>query len=155
MAYKESESYKQARIEHDYRADRDRWEQGRRDKADTSRSNKNESKRNERSLERDIKDVFKDAINDAQSTKEKRQLKKDRDEAIGRSKERYSPTDPNTTIDDNSTDQTGSNPENGDGGSSDGGSDGGGLPEGFAEETLDVVNANNTAGQRVFLTKAV
>ena len=155
MAYKESESYKQARIEHDYRADRDRWEQARRDKADTSRSNKNESKRNERSLERDIKDVFKDAINDAQSTKEKRQLKKDRDEAIGRSKERYSPTDPNTTIDDNSTDQTGSNPENGDGGSSDGGSDGGGLPEGFAEETLDVVNANNTAGQRVFLTKAV
>ena len=37
---------------------------------------------------------------------------------------------------------------------SDGGG-GGGLPEGFAEETLDVVNANNTAGQRVFLTKSV
>ena len=32
---------------------------------------------------------------------------------------------------------------------------GGGVPSGFAEETLDVVNANNTAGQRVFLTKAV
>ena len=32
---------------------------------------------------------------------------------------------------------------------------GGGLPEGFAEETLDVVNSNNTAGQRKFLTKAV
>jgi len=31
----------------------------------------------------------------------------------------------------------------------------GGLPEGFAEETLDVVNNNNTAGQRVFLTKSV
>ena len=31
----------------------------------------------------------------------------------------------------------------------------GGLPEGFAEETLDVVNNDNTAGQRVFLTKAV
>lgn len=30
-----------------------------------------------------------------------------------------------------------------------------GVPEDFAEETLDVVNANNTAGQRVFLTKAV
>lgn len=38
---------------------------------------------------------------------------------------------------------------------SDGGGGGGGVPEGFAEETLDVVNANNTAGQRVFLTKAV
>ena len=31
----------------------------------------------------------------------------------------------------------------------------GGVPEGFAEETLDVVNSDNTAGQRVFLTKAV
>jgi len=36
-----------------------------------------------------------------------------------------------------------------------GGGDGGGIPEGFAEETLDVVNNDNTAGQRVFLTKAV
>jgi len=33
--------------------------------------------------------------------------------------------------------------------------EGGGLPEGFAEETLDVVNNDNTAGKRVFLTKAV
>ena len=32
---------------------------------------------------------------------------------------------------------------------------GGGVPEGFEEETLDVVNSDNTAGQRVFLTKAV
>jgi hypothetical protein len=32
---------------------------------------------------------------------------------------------------------------------------GGGLPDGFEEETMDVVNADNTAGQRVFLTKAV
>ena len=154
MAYKESESYKEARMEYDYRAEKARWAQERQDKADTSRRNKNESKRNERDLERDIKDAFKDAIGAAQATKEKRQLKKDRNEAIERSKERYSPTDPNTTIADNSIDQTGSNPENGDVGSSDGGSDGG-VPEGFAEETLDVVNANNTAGQRVFLTKAV
>ena len=35
------------------------------------------------------------------------------------------------------------------------GGSGGGVPEGFAEETLDVVNSDNTAGQRVFLTKAV
>jgi len=34
-------------------------------------------------------------------------------------------------------------------------SGGSGLPEGFAEETLDVVEDDNTAGQRVFLTKAV
>ena len=32
---------------------------------------------------------------------------------------------------------------------------GGGVPSGLAEETLDVVNNNNAAGQRVFLTKAV
>jgi hypothetical protein len=31
----------------------------------------------------------------------------------------------------------------------------GGLPSGFAKETLNVVNNDNTAGQRVFLTKAV
>lgn len=31
----------------------------------------------------------------------------------------------------------------------------GGVPEGFEEETLDVVNNDNTAGQRVFLTKSV
>ena len=31
----------------------------------------------------------------------------------------------------------------------------GGLPSDLAEETLDVVNNDNTAGQRVFLTKAV
>lgn len=31
----------------------------------------------------------------------------------------------------------------------------GGLPEGFNEEILDVVNLDNTAGQRVFLTRAV
>ena len=30
-----------------------------------------------------------------------------------------------------------------------------GLQEGFNEETLDVVNDDNTAGQRIFLTKAV
>ncbi len=30
-----------------------------------------------------------------------------------------------------------------------------GLEEGFEEETLDVVNNDNTAGQRVFITKAV
>ena len=34
-----------------------------------------------------------------------------------------------------------------------GGGGGGGL--GFDEETLDVVDANNVAGQRVFLTKVV
>lgn len=32
---------------------------------------------------------------------------------------------------------------------------GSGPPTGFNEETLDVVNDNNTAGQRVFLTKQV
>lgn len=30
---------------------------------------------------------------------------------------------------------------------------GGGLPDGFGEETLDVVEDDNTPGQRVFLTK--
>ena len=30
---------------------------------------------------------------------------------------------------------------------------GGGVPEGFDEEELDVVEDNNTAGRRIFLTK--
>ena len=34
-------------------------------------------------------------------------------------------------------------------------SSGGGLPDGYEEELLDVVNNNNTAGQRYFLTKPV
>lgn len=32
---------------------------------------------------------------------------------------------------------------------------GGGIPEGFKEETFDVVEDDNTAGQRIFLTKEV
>jgi len=32
---------------------------------------------------------------------------------------------------------------------------GGGLPEGFEEEILDIVQDDNTAGQRFFLTKEV
>ncbi len=32
---------------------------------------------------------------------------------------------------------------------------GGGLPDGFEEETLDIVEDDNQAGRRVFLTKAV
>jgi hypothetical protein len=35
------------------------------------------------------------------------------------------------------------------------GEGGGEFPEGFEEETLDVVEDNNKAGKRVFLTKAV
>lgn len=31
----------------------------------------------------------------------------------------------------------------------------GDLPEGFAEETLDIVDSNNAAAQRIFLTKSV
>ena len=32
---------------------------------------------------------------------------------------------------------------------------GGGLPDGYVEELLDIVQDDNTAGQRYFLTKAV
>lgn len=32
---------------------------------------------------------------------------------------------------------------------------GGGLPSGYTEEILDVVDSNNAAGQRYFLTKSV
>lgn len=38
-------------------------------------------------------------------------------------------------------------------GGGDGG--GGGLPDGFDEETLDIVDLNNLAAQRIFLTKDV
>lgn len=35
------------------------------------------------------------------------------------------------------------------------GGGGGGLPDGFEEELLDIVQDDNTAGQRFFLTKSV
>ena len=41
------------------------------------------------------------------------------------------------------------------GSATDGGGGGGGIPDGFAEETLDIVDSNNLAAQRIFLTKDV
>lgn len=152
MEYKESESSKNARIWHDYGNDREKWANELQNKEDTKRRSDSRTKRNEKQLENNIADAFREGINNAQSTKEKRELKKDRDNAIERAKVQYSPTNKNTTIDDDGTDQTGSNPENGDGGSSDGGG-GGGLPDGFEEERIDIVDALNNPSYRFFLTK--
>ena len=101
-----------------------------------------------------LEDSYNQAIRNANNTRDKRRLKAERDERIDKAisdRERAdNPTDQNTTIDDDSTDQTGSNPENGDGGSSDGG---GGLPDGYEEERIDIVDALNNASYRWFLTK--
>jgi len=102
-----------------------------------------------------LEDSYDQAIRNANNTRDRRRLKRERDERIDKAisdRERAdNPTDKNTKIDDDSTDQTGSNPENGDGGSSDGG--GGGLPDGFEEERIDIVDALNNPSYRWFLTK--
>lgn len=106
-----------------------------------------------RALDR-LEDSYDQAIRNANNTRDRRRLKRERDERIDEAisdRERAdNPTDKNTKIDDDSTDQTGSNPENGDGGSSDGG---GGLPDGFEEERIDIVDALNNPSYRWFLTK--
>jgi len=100
-----------------------------------------------------LEDSYNQAIRNANNTRDRRRLKAERDvridKAISDRERADKPTDQNTTIDDDSTDQTGSNPENGDGGSS----DGGGLPDGYEEERIDIVDALNNASYRWFLTK--
>ena len=187
-----SESFKRAKIEHDYSKDSERWEQERKDQEDAKRRDKAQSGRyerasegNKREREKNIKDSFKKAINDSQSTKEKRQLKKERDAYI---RELEKPEIPAAAPQDNSPKDPFYDPQGSSGNTqgdgqapttestssvlyetsnsdeasvpivsetNNGSPGGGGVPSGFAEETLDVVNANNTAGQRVFLTKAV
>jgi hypothetical protein len=113
--------------------------------------------RERRAAAKEIKDRRKELLQGATSTSEKRKIKAAADAALEQAganfNKEYKPSenkqDYESDIQQRGTDQftaPEATPET---------TQTGGLPNGFDQETLDVVNNNNTAGQRVFLTKAV
>ena len=127
----------------------------------TVSKNNQRSRREFRRGKRDLRKQEREALNRATSTSEKRRIKAAADAALEQAEanfnKKYEPSnnkqDYESDVQQRGTDQftspeaTPETPQTGGGG--------GGLPSGFAQETLDVVNSDNTAGQRVFLTKAV
>ena len=119
-----------------------------RDDESKSRVKLGQAKRDKRNKAKELKAAFKQRLKSLDNTKDKRKLKeqfksalKDIDTGLDSNRSGAGSTVQDDSIDnvDSSTDGSGS----------------GGSPGGFEEETLDVVNDDNTAGQRVFLTKAV
>jgi hypothetical protein len=125
----------------------------------TVSKNRQRETRESRAAAKEIKDRRKELLQGATSTSEKRKIKAAADAALEQAganfNKEYKPSenkqDYESDIQQRGTDQftspeaTPETPQTG----------GGGLPSGFDQETLDVVNNDNTAGQRVFLTKAV
>tara|TARA_R110001592_G_scaffold151523_2_gene378066 strand:+ start:2090 stop:2536 length:447 start_codon:yes stop_codon:yes gene_type:complete len=95
----------------------------------------------------EIEDRYKEAINNATDTRNKRALRKEQDREIKKANEERekqdNPTNRNKSTSDDSTDTTGSYPENG----ADGSPGGGEESETF---TLDIVKSDNTAGTATF-----
>tara|TARA_R110000803_G_scaffold38454_1_gene83166 strand:+ start:1334 stop:1711 length:378 start_codon:yes stop_codon:yes gene_type:complete len=114
----------------------------------TVSKNKQRESRGRRKAEREVKDRRKALLQGASSTKDRRDIKRGVYDISTTSTETDNRQGSNSTINDNGVDSAISH-------SGSVSVSGGGLPDGFAEETLDVVDANNAAGQRVFLTKAV
>ena len=118
-----------------------------RDAASKARVAAGKLRRERRNKAKELKKKYKEIRNTLNNTADKRELKEQYKAAIldiDTSLElNQSGTD--RTIQDNGIDDV----------DSEVGGGGGVLPDGFDEETLDVVNNNNTVGQRVFLTKAV
>jgi hypothetical protein len=125
----------------------------------TVSKNRQRETREKRAAAKEIKDRRKELLQRAMSTSERRKIKAAADAALEQAganfNKEYKPSenkqDYESDIQQRGTDQftapeaTPETPQTG----------GGGLPSGFDQETLDVVNNDNTAGQRVFLTKAV
>lgn len=112
--------------------------------------NQQKETREIRSIQRAMKDEMNEALRGASSTKERREIKKQfKIDTNKASSQTENQTDVNQDSNQRGDDSfKPSYYEMSDGG-------GGGIPGGFAEETLDVVDAQNAAGQRVFLTKEV
>ena len=121
-----------------------------RDADSKSRVKLGQAKRDKRNKAKELKAAFKQRLKSLDNTKDRRELKEQfksslKDIDTGLESNRGGA---GSTVQDDGVDNVDS--------SNDGsGSGGGGLPDGFEEETLDVVNDDNTAGQRLFLTKAV
>ena len=123
----------------------------------TVSKNNQRSRREFRRGKRDLRKQEREALNRATSTSERRRIKAAADAALEQAEanfnKKYEPSnnkqDYESDVQQRGTDQfaapeaTPETPQSG------------GLPSGFNQETLDVVNNDNTAGQRVFLTKAV
>lgn len=123
----------------------------------TVSKNRQRETREGRAAAKEIKDRRKELLQRATSTSEKRKIKAAANAALEQAganfNKEYKPSenkqDYESDIQQRGTDQfaapeaTPETPQTG------------GLPSGFGQETLDVVNNDNTAGQRVFLTKAV
>ena len=123
----------------------------------TVSKNRQRETRERRAAAKEIKDRRKELLQRATSTSEKRKIKAAANAALEQAganfNKEYKPSenkqDYESDIQQRGTDQfaapeaTPETPQTG------------GLPSGFGQETLDVVNDDNTAGQRVFLTKAV
>ena len=114
----------------------------------TVSKNKQREARGRRKAEREVKDRRKALLQGASSTKDRRDIKSGVYDISTTSAETDNRQGSDSTINDNGIDSAISHS----GSVSD---TGGGLPDGYAEELLDVVNDDNTAGQRYFLTKSV
>lgn len=102
----------------------------------------------------DIEDRYKEAINNATDTRDKRALKEERNQVIREANERKknedNPTNRNTTTSDDSTDTTGSYPENGAEGAP-GGDDSAEILEGYTEISATIcINGTPTTGTILF-----
>ena len=102
----------------------------------------------------EIEDRYKEAINNATDTRNKRALRKERDQVIRDENEERekqdNPTNRNTTTNDDSTDTTGSYPENGADGSP-GGDDSAEILEGYTEISATIcINGTPTTGTILF-----
>ena len=107
--------------------------------------NEQRENRGRRSKDREVRDRRKMLLQSASSTKQRRAIKAGVYDLSTRVDDNKEGTD--ERIQNDGIDQI-SSPLNGSSG-------GGGLPDGFAEETLDIVDSNNLAAQRIFLTKDV
>lgn len=109
--------------------------------------NEQRENRARRSKDKEVRDRRKMLLQGASSTKQRRAIKAGVYDISTRVDDNKEGTD--ERIQNDGIDQI-SSPLN-----SSGGGGGGGLPDGFAEETLDIVDSNNLAAQRIFLTKDV
>lgn len=127
----------------------------------TVSKNRQRSRRELSKGKRDLRKQERAALSLATSTSERRKIKALADAALEQAEanfnKKYQPSrnkdDYESDVQQRGTDQftapeaTPETPQTGGGG--------GGIPSGFAEETLDIVDSNNLAAQRIFFTKDV
>jgi len=119
-----------------------------RDSASKARVAAGNLRRERQDNDKRLKDRYKETLRALNNTADKRELKEQYNAAI---------LDLDTSLESNKSGAGSTVQDDGidNVDSSVGGEPSGGLPDGFAEETLDIVDLNNLAAQRIFLTKDV